>query len=157
MTMMNDSINSMALKATLHCLMGCAIGEVLGLILGQGFGWSNGVTIVVSILLAFVFGYSLSVRSLLRAGVGLRQALTTVLAADTLSITTMELFDNVVMVAIPGAMNAGLTNAVFWLSMPLSFVVAFVAAFPVNRYLLLRGRGHALIHQYHSPDEHHTG
>jgi hypothetical protein len=153
--MMNNSINNMAFKATLHCLIGCSIGEVLGLILGQGFGWSNGVTVGVSILLAFVFGYGLSVRSLLRAGVGLRQALTTVLAADTLSIATMELFDNVVMVVVPGAMNAGLTNAVFWLTMPLSLVVGFMAAFPVNRYLLLRGQGHALMHQYHDHDDHH--
>lgn len=143
------SVNRMAASATLHCLTGCAIGEILGLIIGQAAGWSNLRTVVLSVLLAFIFGYGLSIVPLLRARVVLRAALVLVLAADTLSIFTMEVFDNLVMTAVPGAMDAGLNNAVFWLTLPLAMAVAFVAAFPVNRYLLQRGKGHALMHQYH--------
>lgn len=138
-----------ALAATLHCLTGCAIGEVLGLIIGAAAGLGNIETILLSIVLAFLFGYSLSTLPILRMGVPLAGALTLVLAADTLSITTMEIVDNTVMVTIPGAMNAGLDNPLFWLSMAISLVAAFLAAFPVNRYLLTRGKGHALVHQYH--------
>jgi len=143
------SLNAMALSATLHCLTGCAIGEIAGLVIGTAVGLSNASTIALSIALAFLFGYSLSLLPLLNAGLPLRNALVVVLAADTLSILTMELVDNAVMAAIPGAMNAGLVNVTFWIGMMISLAVAFVAAFPVNRILLKRGKGHALTHAYH--------
>ena len=130
------STNAMAVAATLHCLTGCAIGEVLGLMIGTAWGLGNLTTIVIAVALAFVFGYALSTLPLLRAGWGLGAALGVVLAADTLSIATMELVDNAVMAAIPGAMEAGLVNPVFWLSLMLALTVAFFAAWPVNRYLL---------------------
>jgi hypothetical protein len=147
----------MAASATLHCLTGCAVGEVLGLIIGTSYGLGNAPTVALSIALAFFFGYTLSSLPLLRAGVSLGAALTVVLAADTLSIATMELVDNLVVVVIPGAMNAGLVNSTFWLSMMLALTVAFFAAFPVNRYLLARGKGHALTHEYHGSTATPTG
>ena len=143
------SSNAMAVSATLHCLTGCAIGEILGLMIGTALGLGNLSTIAVAIGLAFVFGYSLSTLPLLRAGLGVGAALTVVLAADTLSIATMEVVDNLVMAVIPGAMDAGLVNPVFWLSMMLALTVAFFAAWPVNRHLLARGKGHALTHGFH--------
>src|SRR5918994_4314242 len=143
------STNAMALAATLHCLTGCAIGEILGLMIGTAIGLGNVATIALAVALAFAFGYALSTLPLLRAGLGVGAALSVVLAADTLSIATMELVDNAVMAAIPGAMEAGLVNPVFWLSMMLALTVAFFAAWPVNRYLLARGKGHALTHGYH--------
>jgi hypothetical protein len=146
---MGSSRTAIAMSATLHCLTGCAIGEIVGLMIGTSAGLGNVPTIAISIVLAFLFGYSLSTLPLLRSGLAPRTALTVVLAADTLSILTMEIVDNVVMAVLPGAMNAGLVNAVFWLGMMLSLATAFVAAFPVNRYLLQRGKGHALTHQYH--------
>ena len=139
----------MAVAATLHCLTGCAIGEVLGLVLGTALGLSNLQTLGLAVALAFAFGYALSTLPLLRAGVAVGTALGVVLAADTLSIATMEVVDNVVMALVPGAMDAGLVNPVFWLSMPLSLAVAFAAALPVNRWLLGRGQGHALTHEFH--------
>lgn len=142
-------LNAMAASATLHCLTGCAIGEILGLVIGTAAGFSNAWTIVISVALAFFFGYTLSTFPLLRAGLALGTALTVVLAADTLSIATMEVVDNLVVAVIPGAMDAGLVNDTFWLSMMLALATAFVAAFPVNRYLLQRGKGHALTHEYH--------
>jgi len=145
-----------ALSATLHCLTGCAIGEILGLIIGEARGWPNVQTIALSIVLAFVFGYALSLLPLVRAGIALGAALGLVLAADTLSILTMEVVDNAVMASVPGAMEAGLANPVFWLSLPLALGAAFVAAFPVNLYLLRRGKGHALIHRSHNHDNHHN-
>jgi hypothetical protein len=146
---MNDSTTAMAMSATLHCLTGCAIGEIAGLIIGTAAGLTNAVTIAISMALAFLFGYSLSTLPLLKSGLAPRTALTVVLAADTLSILTMEIVDNAVMAVIPGAMNAGLVNVVFWLSMMLSLATAFIAAFPVNRFLLQHGKGHALTHRYH--------
>jgi len=143
-------LNSMAASATLHCLTGCAIGEILGLMIGTAAGLSNGVTIIISIALAFVFGYSLSTLPLLKAGLGAGAALSVVLAADTLSIATMEVVDNLVMAVIPGAMDAGLVNTLFWVGMMIALTVAFFAAYPVNRHLLQRGRGHALTHGYHA-------
>lgn len=140
--------NAMALSATLHCLTGCAIGEILGLMIGTALGLGNLATIAIAVGLAFLFGYTLSTLPLLRAGLGVGAALTVVLAADTLSIATMELVDNLVMALIPGAMEAGLVNPVFWLSMMLALTAAFFAAWPVNRYLLTRGKGHALTHGY---------
>lgn len=146
---MTGNVNAMAANATLHCLTGCAIGEIAGLIIGTASGLSTASTVVLSIALAFLFGYSLSTLPLLKAGAAFGGALSIVLAADTLSILTMEIVDNAVMVVIPGAMNAGLVNAIFWIGMIISLTAAFVTAFPVNRYLLQRGKGHALTHQYH--------
>ena len=143
------STNAMAVSATLHCLTGCAIGEILGLMVGTALGLGNVATIAVAVGLAFLFGYTLSTLPLLRAGLGVGAALTVVLAADTLSIATMEVVDNLVVAVIPGAMDAGLVNPVFWLSMMLALTVAFFAAWPVNRYLLARGKGHALTHHFH--------
>ena len=138
-----------AVSATLHCLTGCAIGEVLGMVLATWWGWSNGPSIALATVLAFFFGYSLTVRPLLRSGLGLRRAVRVALAADTLSIVTMELVDNGVVLAVPGALEAGLTDALFWGSLALSLVVAFVVTVPVNRALIARGRGHAVVHAYH--------
>ena len=142
-------LNAMAISATRHCHTGCAIGEILGLVLGTALGLGTGGTIVLAIALAFVFGYSLSTLPLLRAGLGVGSALAVVLAADTLSIATMEVVDNLVMLLVPGAMEAGLVDAVFWLGMMISLAAAFFAAWPVNRALLRRGKGHALTHAYH--------
>lgn len=138
------SVNDMAVSATLHCLTGCAIGEVMGLIIGTAIGLSTGLTIALAVALAFVFGFSLSTLPLVKAGVSFTAALSVVFAADTLSIATMEVVDNAVMAVIPGAMDAGLVNPLFWVSMPLALVAAFFAALPVNRYLLKRNKGHAL-------------
>jgi hypothetical protein len=142
-------VNSMALSATLHCLTGCAIGEIAGLMIGTAIGLSTGWTIALAVSLAFLFGYALSTLPLLKAGLGFGSALAVVFAADTLSIATMEVVDNAVMALIPGAMDAGLVNAVFWVSMMIALTAAFLAAYPVNRYLLGRGKGHALTHAYH--------
>lgn len=146
---MTGNINTLAISATLHCLTGCAIGEIVGLMIGTALGLSNVATIVIAVALAFLFGYTLSTLPLLKAGVALGTALSVVLAADTLSILTMEIVDNVVMAVIPGAMNAGLVNPIFWIGMIIALTVAFLAAFPVNRYLLQKGKGHALTHEYH--------
>lgn len=138
-----------AAQATLHCLTGCAIGEVLGMVVGTAAGLHNAATVVVSIALAFVFGYALTMRGVLRAGVPLRQALKVALAADTVSIAVMELIDNTVMVGVPGAMDAGLSDALFWVSLVLSLALAFVLTTPVNRWMIGRGKGHAVVHAYH--------
>ncbi|WP_235562075.1 DUF4396 domain-containing protein [Marmoricola sp. Leaf446] len=140
---------AMAASATLHCLTGCAIGEVTGLLVGTALGLGTGPTVLLAVALAFLFGYTLSTLPLLRAGLGLGAALSVVLAADTLSIAVMEVVDNLVMALVPGAMDAGLVNVVFWVSMPLALAVAFAAAYPVNAWLLARGRGHALTHRFH--------
>lgn len=137
------STNAMAVSATLHCLTGCAIGEVLGLIIGTAFGLSNGITTLIAVALAFVFGCGLSALPLMKAGVGFVAALSIVVAADTLSITTMEIVDNLVMYAIPGAMHATLVDPLFWISMPIALAAAFFAALPVNKYLLSKNKGHA--------------
>jgi hypothetical protein len=144
-----NSRNSIAANATLHCLTGCAIGEILGLMIGTALGLSNGVTIALAVALAFLFGYTLSTIPLVKAGLGFFAALSVVFAADTLSIAVMELVDNLVMAVIPGAMEAGLVNPIFWLGMIVALSAAFVAAFPVNRHLIDKGKGHALTHQYH--------
>ena len=147
------SVNKMAVSATLHCLTGCAIGEILGLMIGTAIGLSTGWTIALAVSLAFFFGYLLSTLPLLKSGLALGTALSVVLAADTLSIATMELVDNLVMLLIPGAMDAGLVNAIFWVGMMIALTVAFFAAWPVNRYLLQRGKGHALTHEYHGSND----
>ncbi len=150
-----NSRNSMAANATLHCLTGCAIGEIAGLMIGTALGLSETVTIVLSVSLAFLFGYALSTLPLLQAGLPVAAALSVVLAADTLSIATMEVVDNAVMLVVPGAMGSGLVNPTFWIAMAIALTAAFVAAFPVNRYLLTRGKGHALTHQYMHGDDGH--
>jgi hypothetical protein len=141
--------NRMAASATLHCLTGCAVGEITGLIIGEIIGLSTIATIVLAVGLAFLFGYSLSLLPLLKGGLALAAAVPLVLAADSLSIATMEIVDNAVMALIPNAMNAGLVNPVFWLSMSAALTAAFLAAYPVNRFLLQRGKGHALVHEHH--------
>ena len=140
---------AMAAQATLHCLTGCAIGEVLGMVVGTSLGLHNGATVVLSIVLAFVFGYALTMRGVLRAGLPFRRALKVAFAADTVSIAVMEVIDNAVVVAVPGAMNAGLTSALFWLSLAASLAIAFAVTTPVNRWLMGRGQGHAVVHAYH--------
>lgn len=147
--------SSLAKSATLHCLTGCAIGEILGLIIGTAFGLSNTLTIVIAVGLAFTFGYTLSAIPLVKSGLTLGTALSLVLAADTLSIATMEVTDNTVMALIPGGMSAGLVNPIFWIGMAIALTAAFFAAYPVNLYLLKRGKGHALVHQHHEGHEAH--
>lgn len=138
-----------AASATLHCLTGCAIGEVLGMVIGTALDLRNAATVVLSIALAFVFGYGLTMRGVLRAGVGLGAALKVALAADTVSIAVMELLDNAFVLAVPGAMDAGLTSLLFWTSLAASLAVAFLLTTPLNRWMISRGRGHAVVHQYH--------
>ena len=149
-------LNRLAFSATAHCLTGCAIGEVLGIVIGTALGWGNVATIALAVVLAFFFGYSLTMLPLLRSGLALATVLPLAFASDTLSITIMEIVDNLIIVLIPGAMDAGLTSALFWGSLAFSLVVAFVAAFPVNRWLIARGKGHAVVHEYHhGGHEHH--
>lgn len=152
--------DQLAFSATLHCLSGCAIGELAGLIVGTGFNLPALQTFILAVGLAFVFGYGLSAASLLRHGLTLKIALGLVLAADSLSIATMELTDNLVVAVIPGAMNAGLGDILFWGSMAVSLIAAFITAYPVNHYLLTKGKGHALVHHYHhsqNQDHNHGG
>jgi Domain of unknown function (DUF4396) len=145
----NSSLNRTAFSATLHCLTGCAIGEVLGIVIGTALGWSTVATIALAIVLAFFFGYGLTMLPLLRSGIALGAALPLAFASDTLSITVMEIVDNFIIVVIPGAMDAGLGSLLFWGSLAFALAVAFVAAFPVNRYLISRGKGHAVVHKHH--------
>src|SRR5262245_17632193 len=140
---------ALAVSATLHCLTGCAIGEVLGMVTGVAFGWSNAATVTLSVVLAFLFGYSMTLWPLVAGGMPFKRAAGMALASDTLSITVMEIVDNVVVLMIPGAMDAGLTSPLFWGSLAVSLAVAFIAALPVNRWLISRGRGHALVHAHH--------
>ena len=142
-------LTRLAISATLHCLTGCAIGEVLGMVLGTAFGLSTWLTVGLAVVLAFAFGYSLTLLPVLRAGVGFRDAVKVALAADTVSILVMELIDNAVIVVVPGAMDAGLAEWLFWASLAASLVVAFAVTVPVNRVMIARGRGHAVVHQYH--------
>jgi hypothetical protein len=139
-----------AVQATLHCLTGCAIGEVLGMVLATALGFGNAASIAVSIVLAFFFGYALTIRPVLRAGLGFRRAAGVAFASDTVSITTMEIIDNAFIVVVPGAMAAGLGDALFWWSLALSLVIAFALTVPVNRWLIARGRGHAVMHELHA-------
>jgi hypothetical protein len=145
----NASLNRIAWSATLHCLTGCAIGEVLGMVIGTALGWSSGATIALAVALAFASGFALTMRPLLRAGMTLRSALRLAIAADAASITVMEIVDNAVMLAIPGAMEAGLAHPLFWASLVFALLVAALAAFPLNRWLIARGRGHAVVHAHH--------
>jgi uncharacterized protein DUF4396 len=150
------SLNRLAFMATAHCLTGCAIGEVLGMIIGTALGWGNFATIVLAVVLAFFFGYSLTMLPLLRAGLALATAIPLALASDTLSITVMEIVDNLIMVFVPGAMEAGLDDVLFWGGLAFALAVAFVAAFPVNRRLIARGKGHAVVHEYHHGSGEHA-
>ena len=147
---MGQSLNRITLLATLHCLTGCAIGEVLGMVIGTALGWSDWQTVALAVGLAFVFGYSFTVVPLLRSGLALAAALPIALAADTVSIAVMEVVDNAVMLMVPGAMEAGLGNGLFWGALAFALAVAFVVAFPVNRWLIARGRGHAVVHGGHA-------
>jgi hypothetical protein len=149
MATQSTSLNRTALSATLHCLTGCSIGEVLGMVIGSALGWGNFATIVLAIVLAFFFGYGLTMVPLLRSGMALGAVLPLAFASDTLSITVMEIVDNLIIVVIPGAMDAGLGSLLFWGSLAIALAIAFVAAFPVNRYLISRGKGHAVVHQHH--------
>lgn len=138
-----------AASATLHCLTGCAIGEILGMVIGTSLGLHNVATIALAVALAFVFGYALTMRGVLRAGVGFRAALRVALAADTVSIAVMEVVDNAIMAGVPGAMDAGLTSALFWGALAASLLVAFVVTTPINRWMIGRGLGHAKVHEFH--------
>ena len=144
-----QSLNRVAVSATLHCLTGCAIGEVLGMVIGTALGFDNMSTIVLAVILAFTFGYGFTLFPLLRSGLAWATSLKLALAADTASITVMEIVDNAVMLIIPGAMDAGLDSVLFWGSLAFSLAVAGLAAFPVNRWLISRGRGHSLVHAQH--------
>jgi len=140
------ALDAVALSATLHCLTGCAIGEVVGLAIGTALGWSNFATIVLAIALAFLFGYALTSYPLLRAGLALSAVVPIALASDTFSIATMEIVDNAIVLIIPGAMDAGLADLLFWASLAVALVIAGAAAFPVNRWLIARGKGHVAVH-----------
>lgn len=143
------SLNRLAFSATLHCLIGCAIGEVLGMVIGIALGLGNVLTIALAVVLAFFFGYMLTMVPLLRAGENLRRVVRLALAADTVSIAIMEIVDNLIMLLIPGAMNAGLDALLFWVSLAVALIVAGFAAYPVNRWLIARGLGHAIVHGHH--------
>ncbi|MFJ8935030.1 DUF4396 domain-containing protein [Streptomyces sp. NPDC102365] len=138
-----------AAKATLHCLTGCAIGEILGMAIGTALMWSNAATMVLAIALAFVFGYSLTLFAIRKAGLGLKSAIKVALAADTVSIIVMELVDNGIIAVVPGAMDAHLDETLFWTSLLGGFVIAFLLTTPVNRWMIGRGKGHAVVHAYH--------
>jgi Domain of unknown function (DUF4396) len=144
-----SSTNQLALSATIHCLTGCAIGEILGLVIATQLGWDDLPSIALAIVLAFAFGYALTLRPLLGSRVAFGQAMRLAFAADTLSITVMEIVDNAVILVIPGAMAAGIADPLFWGSLALGLAMAGVVAFPVNRWLIQRGHGHAVIREHH--------
>lgn len=148
------SLNRAAFSATVHCLTGCAIGEVLGMIIGTALGWSDWETIALAVVLAFFFGYSLTMLPLLRSGLSLSAAIPVAFAADTVSIAIMEIVDNAIMLWIPGAMDAGLTNVLFWGSLTVALLIAGVVAFPFNRWMIARGKGHAVVHAHHGHEGH---
>ena len=149
------SLNSVAFSATAHCLTGCAIGEVLGFVIGTALGWGDVATMALAIALAFLFGYSLTMLPLLRSGLALGAVVPLALAADTFSITVMEIVDNAIMLLIPGAMEAGLGDSLFWGSLAVALLIAGAVAFPVNRWLIDRGKGHAVVHERSHAHGHH--
>jgi hypothetical protein len=153
----DQTLNRTAISATLHCLTGCAIGEVLGLVIATALGWGDAASIAIAIVLAFFFGYLLTMLPLLRAGLAIGAAIPLALAADTFSIATMEVLDSLAMLFIPGAMDAGLGDLLFWASLAGALFLAFWAAFPVNRWLIARGKGHAVVHQFHEGHGAHDG
>jgi hypothetical protein len=144
-----QSLNRTAFQATTHCLTGCAIGEILGLVIATALGWHFLPSIALAVVLAFVFGYGLTIGPLLGGGLSFRSALRLALIGDTISIVVMEITDNAVVLAVPGALDASLLDLLFWGSLALSLVIAFVVAFPVNRWLIARGLGHAAVHSHH--------
>jgi hypothetical protein len=144
------NLDRLAFSATVHCLTGCAIGEVLGMVIGTALGLSNLATIVLAVALAFLFGYGLTSLPLLRAGMAFGAVVPLALASDTASITVMEVVDNAIVLLIPGAMDLGLADAGFWASLAVALLIAGAVAFPVNRYLIARGRGHAVVHEHHA-------
>jgi hypothetical protein len=148
--MKTQDLNRLSLMATVHCLSGCAIGEILGMVLATWWGLANAPSIVLSIVLAFFFGYTLTSLPLLRSGMSVREVAPLAFASDTASITTMEIVDNLFILIVPGAISAGLGDALFWWSLLVGLLIAGAVAFPVNRWLLKRGRGHAVVHQHHS-------
>jgi Domain of unknown function (DUF4396) len=145
-----QSLNAVALSATLHCLTGCAIGEVLGMIIGTALGWSDWGTIALAVTLAFFFGYTLTSFPLLRSGLALGAVIPIALASDTISIAIMEIVDNAIMLLIPGAMEAGLDSIGFYAALTIALIIAGATAFPINRWLITRGKGHAVVHQHHA-------
>src|SRR5262245_25277359 len=145
----DQSLTRSAVRATAHCLTGCAIGEVLGMVIATALVWGNTASIAISVALAFAFGYALTLGPILRTGVPYRRAVTLTAAADTISIATMELTDNAFLLVVPGALAAGLSDRLFWWSLALSLAVAFAVTVPVNRWLISRGRGHAVVHHLH--------
>ncbi|MEA2436147.1 MAG: hypothetical protein QOF65_703 [Thermoleophilaceae bacterium] len=147
--MKTSGLNRLAFMATVHCLTGCAIGEILGMVLATWWGWGNFASIVLAIVLAFFFGYGLTSLPLLRSGMSVREVAPLAFASDTASITTMEIVDNLFILIVPGAIAAGLTDALFWWSLLVGLVIAGAVAYPVNRWLLARGRGHAVVHAHH--------
>lgn len=151
---MNQSLNKTSLSATLHCLTGCSIGEVLGMTISAGANLKTAPSIIISIILAFSFGYALSMRSLLKHKLSFKKSMKLAFASDTASMTTMEIADNAFILIIPGAINAGLNTILFWWSLLFSLVIAFAVAFPVNRWLIARGKGHAVVHEFHHHNHH---
>jgi hypothetical protein len=147
---MVTSLTRSAVQATIHCLTGCAIGEVLGMVVATALDWGNAASIALSVVLAFCFGYALTLAPVLRAGVTLRRALALAFASDTVSIAVMEIVDNAFILLVPGAMAAGLGDGLFWWSLAVGLAIAFVVALPVNRWLIARGRGHAVVHELHA-------
>jgi hypothetical protein len=147
--MQGQSLNRLAFSATVHCLTGCAIGEVLGMIIGTALGWSDLGTIAISVALAFLFGYTLTSLPLLRSGMAFTAVVPIALASDTISITIMEIVDNAIILLIPGAIDATLSDVGFWAALAFALLIAGVAAYPANRWLLARGKGHAVVHQHH--------
>jgi hypothetical protein len=145
-----QSLNRLAFSATVHCLTGCAIGEILGMILATWWGWGNFASIVLAVVLAFFFGYGLTSLPLLRSGMSVRTVAPLAFASDTASITTMEIVDNLFILIVPGAIAAGLGDALFWWSLLVGLLIAGAVAYPVNRWLLVRGRGHAVVHAHHA-------
>jgi hypothetical protein len=148
-TAATTSLDRFAFQATVHCLTGCAIGEVLGMVIATALGWDDLPSILLAVVLAFIFGYGLTMRTLLAGGMPFRKAARTALVADTASITTMEVVDNAILLVIPGAMAAGLLDPLFWGSLVVALAIAFVVTLPVNRWLIARGLGHAAVHDQH--------
>jgi hypothetical protein len=144
-----SSLNRLAFSATVHCLTGCAIGEVLGMVLATWWGWGDAASIALAVVLAFFFGYTLTSLPLLRSGMGVRQVAPLAFASDTASITVMEIVDNLFILLVPGAIAAELDDPLFWWSLAVALLVAGVVAFPLNRWLIRRGRGHAVVHAHH--------
>ena len=146
----DTSLTRSAVQATVHCLTGCAIGEILGMVVSTAVGLGNALSVAISIVLAFLFGYGLTLSPVVRAGVPIRRALGLAFASDTVSIATMEVVDNGFIILVPGALAAGLADGLFWWSLILSLAIAFVLTVPVNRFLIARGRGHAVMHEFHA-------